>query len=165
MIRMNKAPLVCALFAVGGLLAFGLFTLTATQHAAGQENQKKDTPKPKSAGGEDKSEKTLLQRFMRAKLTLSDGILEGLVTEDFDQIKKDARAIVVLTLAAEWKVSNDEAYVQQSEEFRRAARQLAKMADEHNLDGAALTFTQLTMSCIECHRLLRKGPKGNEKAK
>src|SRR6185369_7972559 len=82
------------------------------------------------------AKKPALQKFMRAKLNLSQGLLEGLVVEDFTQLDRDSKALLVLSLAEEWNVSNDSLYKQHSEEFRRAIKQLGKAAQEKNLDAA-----------------------------
>lgn len=109
-----------------------------------------------SAAAEQAPEKKpALQKFMRAKLNLSQGLLEGLVVEDFTQLDRDAKALLVLSLAEQWNVSLDPLYKQHSEEFRRAVKQMGKAAQEKNLDGASLAYVQVTMSCIECHRYVR----------
>ena len=99
--------------------------------------------------------KPALQKFMHAKLDLSQGILEGLVKEDFNLIEKEAKGLLLLCIAEEWNVSNDPLYKQYSDEFRGAVKQVRNMAVEKNLDGASLGFVKMTMSCIECHKLVR----------
>jgi hypothetical protein len=96
-----------------------------------------------------------LQKFMRGKLALSQGILEGLVVEDFERIEKNSAGLMLMSAAAQWQVSNDPIYKQHSNEFQRTVKQLQKAAKEKNLDGASLGFVQLTMNCIECHRFTR----------
>lgn len=111
-----------------------------------------------AAIGDDKPaapKKSVLQKFMQAKLDMSQALMEGLVTEDFDRLEKNAKALLLLSIAEEWKVSADPLYKQHSEEFRRAVKQIDKMAMSRNLDGASLSFVQMTMSCIECHRFVR----------
>lgn len=101
------------------------------------------------------SKKPALQKFMRTKLSLSQGILEGLVTDDLERVERNANAMLLLTVAEEWKASDRPLYGQHSEEFRRAVKDVSKMAQKKNLDGAALNYLQVTMSCIECHRYVR----------
>lgn len=109
------------------------------------------------------AKKPALQKFMRAKLELSQKILEGLVSEDFEVIEKNAQGLLLLAIAEEWKVSNDPLYTQHSQEFRRTVKQIGKMAKDQNLDGASLGFVQLTMGCIECHRFVRNQLVAGEK--
>jgi hypothetical protein len=122
---------------------------TLTEPVKAQDKPKKDPPK-KSA---------VMQAFMKVKLTQSQNILEGLTTEDFDQIEKNASAMFLLTKAEQWNASKDPQFIQRSNEFARFTSQLAKYAKEKNLEGASLMNVQLTLSCIECHRFLREDMK------
>jgi hypothetical protein len=97
----------------------------------------------------------VMQTFMKVKLTQAQGILEGLTVEDFDKIETNASALYLLTKAENWKASRDPQFISHSDEFARVAEKLAKYAREKNLDGAALTYVQLTMNCIECHKFVR----------
>lgn len=97
----------------------------------------------------------VMQAFMRVKLTQAQGILEGLTVEDFDQIETNASAMFLLTKAENWKASKDPQFIEHSNEFARVAEKLAQYAKDKNLDGASLTYIQLTLTCIECHRFVR----------
>lgn len=101
------------------------------------------------------TDKPGLQAFMQRKLEFSQAALEGLVTEDFEQIEKSAGGMLVLSKAEEWQVSNDMLYRQHSNEFQRVLKQLEKAAKDKNIDGSSLAFVQMTMNCIECHRFVR----------
>ena len=87
---LSLALLLCAL----GAVAIG-WTSTSRSNADAQE---KKAPLKKSK---------VLQAFMHVKLGHSQAVLEGLVTEDFDRIEQNAAAMVLLTRAEQWKVSND----------------------------------------------------------
>jgi hypothetical protein len=43
-----------------------------------------------------------------------------------------------------------------SNEFRRIADDLVKSAKDKNLDGAALNYIELTMTCAKCHKYVRE---------
>lgn len=96
-----------------------------------------------------------LSDFMRVKLKHSQNVLEGLTTEDFDMIAKNAQDISLLSQAAEWQVLQTEAYAARSAEFRRTADELTRAAQEKNLDEATLKYLDLTMKCVDCHKYLR----------
>lgn len=98
-----------------------------------------------------------LKPFMQRKLDHSKFILEGLATEDFDQIRKNAQALSLLSLESNWNVLNTQEYLQQSSDFRRSVRVITDAAKEENLDRAALGFVDLTVRCVECHNYLRRG--------
>ena len=96
-----------------------------------------------------------LDVFMRRKLELSRETLQGIVTEDFPLIKRSAEGLEKMSRQAEWEVFRMDEYNHLSAEFRRVARTLAKQAEKKNIDGAALAYMQLTMSCVECHKFTR----------
>lgn len=96
-----------------------------------------------------------LDAFMRRKLELSRDALKGVVTEDFPLIKRSAEGLEKMSRQAEWEVFHLDEYNHFSAEFRRIARSMAKQAEKKNIDGAALAYVQLTMSCVECHKFTR----------
>jgi hypothetical protein len=93
--------------------------------------------------------------FMRGKLTHMQKVLEGITTEDYDLIRKDANQLVLLSHAAEWRVLMTPEYQQHSAEFRRTAQSVVDAAKKKNLDGAALAYVDMTMKCVTCHKYVR----------
>ncbi len=113
-------------------------------------------PSPQAADKQKLAEgKSPLSKFMRAKLNASELILEGLALENFALIQKGAKELEKISSAEEWRISNDVMYRQHSNEFQRVVSRLVKAAEEERLDGAALSWVEATMSCIECHRFVR----------
>jgi len=100
-------------------------------------------------------EKTELQKFMRGKLEGVDQVVEGLVMDNFDMIKDGADKLAQISDAAKWRVSNNAMYRQYSVEYQRKVDRLGKTAKAKNLDGAALAYVGVTMSCIDCHKWVR----------
>lgn len=92
---------------------------------------------------------------MRAKLSYSQAVLHGLVTEDFDRIGQNARQMLKMSAAAQWPSSGDKVYRHLSEDFRRQCEKLAALAKARNLEGAHYTYLSLTTSCIHCHNYVR----------
>ena len=78
--------------------------------------------------------------FMRAKLEHAKKLLEGLATEDYDAIEKNAQQLSLLSLASTWQVLQTEEYVRKSEDFRRATDDIKKAAERKSLDGATLSY-------------------------
>jgi hypothetical protein len=96
--------------------------------------------------------------FMRQKLEFSKKVLEGLCLEDYDAIVKNARALKVLSMAAEWEVPtipNADEYIALTTEFQRAAEDLRRNAQEKKIEGATLAYLRMTMNCVNCHRFVR----------
>jgi len=95
-------------------------------------------------------------KFMQAKLDSSKDVLEGLVTEDFDLIQKGTKKMIEMSNATEWQVVQGPIFAQQSAEFRNAAKEIARYAQKKNIDGASLSYLHLTMTCIACHKQIKK---------
>jgi hypothetical protein len=109
-------------------------------------------------GGEPrkKTDEEKLHALMQKKLESSQKILEGLALGDFDKIGKHADELIQNSKQAEWHVMKTPPYQVQSNEFRRIAEALGKSAKDKNLDGAALNYVDLTLTCVKCHKYVRE---------
>ena len=47
-------------------------------------------------------------------------------------------------------------YRTQLRSFQSSVSDIVTSAEDENLDGATLAFTQMTVSCVKCHKELRK---------
>lgn len=126
------------------VVVVGLFTLAAVCPAAEPEAEKKPS------------------FWMKKKLEYSETILVGLANGDYDSIGKTARSMNSLNQMEKWVRSSLPEYRAQLQIFQNANQQMVRMADDENLDGAALAYVQLTLSCVNCHKIVRdhshKGP-------
>lgn len=97
--------------------------------------------------------------LMLAKLSHTQRIIEGLVTQDFEKIATAAKAmkLMSLDLPQGWQKqdSDGEVYEHFRLEFMRQTARLEKMADEKNAAGAAYFQQNLTATCIACHDYIR----------
>lgn len=98
------------------------------------------------------------KEFMRAKLELSQRVLEGLATEEYDLIIANGNRLSAMTLQADWSRFENPDYDPQSVIFRRQVTALVKAARDKNLDAATLAYLRVTMSCVDCHKLVRGKP-------
>lgn len=114
-----------------------------------------------SAGQDEQPAK--LRNFMRRKLEQSKRALEGIVVKDFDMIATSAQEMSLLSLDASWQVLQTPEYFQRSNEFRRTANSLDRKARDKNLDGAALSYIQLTTQCFDCHKYVRDQKQDEER--
>ena len=96
-----------------------------------------------------------VQDFMRAKLDAAKSTLEGLVLEDFDEIGKQSVRLLAMSRRAEWNAIEGKVYQQLSSEFRSSVTQLGTAAKEKNLDKASLAYVQMTIRCLDCHKVIR----------
>ena len=97
-----------------------------------------------------------LRQFMRKKLELSQGVLKGLTTEDYDLIVQNAKDMRALSEDSQWRVSPNINYLRLSNEFQALTDELQKKASAKNLDGAALAYVEITLNCVKCHKLVRE---------
>lgn len=95
------------------------------------------------------------KEFMRDKLELSQRVLEGLATEDYDLIIAKGTKLSAMSKEADWRVFENPDYDQQSVMFRRHVDSLVKAAKGKDLDAATLAYVRVTMSCVDCHKFVR----------
>jgi hypothetical protein len=94
--------------------------------------------------------------WMRLKLKNSQEILAGLAAADFEQIRQSAVAMRGLNQIESFVRRRDEGYRTQLQVFQYSLDELVRDAEAKDLDAATLAFTQMTLSCVNCHRELRK---------
>jgi hypothetical protein len=97
-----------------------------------------------------------LGNLMKRKLENSQKILEGIAINDFDKISKHADELIFISKQTEWKILKTAEYDVYSNQFRRNATELVDKAKEKNLDGAALAYVDLTLTCVKCHKHVRE---------
>ena len=93
--------------------------------------------------------------LMRAKLTSSQRVLEGLLVDDYQRIRQGAREMIRISEAAEWPRARDEVYEHYSTELRRQCNKLDDLAAKRNHEGASFTYLHITTTCINCHDYVR----------
>ena len=94
--------------------------------------------------------------WMKQKLKYAQEILNGLAQEDFELVKKNATAMKGLNKLEFFVRQRPEGYRAQLKTFQFSVNELVRTAEDENLDGATLAFTQMTISCVNCHKELRK---------
>jgi hypothetical protein len=97
-----------------------------------------------------------VDELMKKKLAQSQKVLEGIALHDFDKIARHAEELSLLSSQAEWKVLKTPLYQIYSNEFRGAADDLVKNAKKKNIDAAALSYVELTLTCVKCHKHVRE---------
>jgi len=103
--------------------------------------------------------------WMKKKLELSQEILHGLAEADYDKIDKSAQTMQTLSRIEGWVRRHDsKPYREQLRVFQQATEDLIKHAEDENLDGATISFAQLTFSCVACHKHLREPHRNEAKA-
>ena len=93
--------------------------------------------------------------WMKKKLEYSEKILAALAKEDFETIGNTAHSMNALSQMEKWARSGLPDYRDQLHIFQNSNKQLIRMAEKSNLDGAALAYVQMTLSCVNCHKVMR----------
>ena len=120
-------------------------------------------PASDAVGQEQKTPETTENQpsvWMRKKLDFSRNILAGLASEDFDKVAANAQAMQGMSKFEEFIRGKIPGYRTQLEVFQDANEEIIRQAQNDNVEGATLAFTQLTMSCVNCHKQLRRQAKG-----
>jgi cytochrome c556 len=95
------------------------------------------------------------KEFMRDKLELSQKVLEGVTTEDWDLVIAKGTKLSAMTEQADWRVFENPNYDQQSKAFKQHVDSLVNAAKKKDLDAATLAYVRMTMSCVDCHKAVR----------
>jgi hypothetical protein len=110
-----------------------------------------------SATAQDRGDKSQPTSFwMQKKLEFSKHILAGISTADFDQIVENGEAMRKLSTIEGFIRGRTPGYRTQLQIFEESADEIIRQAKRDNVEGAALAFTQLTISCVNCHKQLRE---------
>ena len=94
--------------------------------------------------------------WMKKKLDYSQNILAGIATADFDKVAENAQAMRHLSTIEGFIRGRTPGYRTQLHFFEESADEIIRQAKKDNVEGAALAFTQLTVSCVNCHKQLRE---------
>ena len=113
---------------------------------SGAIGQEKQTPEPAA---------TQPSVWMKRKLEYSRNILAGLTSEDFDTVADNAKAMQAMSTFEGFIRGKMPGYRTQLQVFQSANEQIIEQAQKDNVEGATLAFTQLTISCVNCHKQLR----------
>lgn len=96
---------------------------------------------------------------MRAKLTAAQRILGGLALGDFPLVQTNAATLVSLSGQRGWAALQSPEYGLFSTQFRISAEAVTKAAGNRDLNAAVGAYSDLTTSCVACHKYLRDGAK------
>ena len=97
-----------------------------------------------------------VKEAMRKKVAYSQQVLVGITLEDYGLIANNAEKLVELSNKINWYSRQVPEYELFLNEFRRNAEQLMEAGKRKNLDAASLAYVQMTLSCVSCHKFIRK---------
>ena len=93
--------------------------------------------------------------IMQKKLEAAQQLLGALAKNDFESIRQNASRLNDYSKLAAWKYIETPRYEGYSDEFQRITNKMANQAKEKNLDGVALSYVDLTLTCVKCHQYVR----------
>jgi hypothetical protein len=96
-----------------------------------------------------------IKEEMRFKLFYAQGILEGIVTENFALIATNTYKMRQFSQRPAWDVHQSPEYRGLTADFQRALTSLSVAGEKRNVDAATVYYFQLTTSCVTCHKHLR----------
>lgn len=135
-----------ALGIVGVVVAVSLFLIPADRANAQKPGKTKDKPV---------QEKKAASLWMKHKLLATQKILEGMTSADFDLIAKNAESMSEMSYLEAWVNADKPDYRAELHAFTHATSEIITAAKAKNLDAVTLGFNQLTISCTQCHRIVR----------
>jgi len=127
-------------------VAVTLLAVAAITPPTPGDDKPKDDPKAKPDA---KAE------LMKKKLALSQKILEGLALEDFDKIKTGADDLVTVRQQAAFMVGKTAKYEVYANDFQKHLEEIQKAAKKKSVEGAALGYVEMTLTCVRCHQYVR----------
>jgi hypothetical protein len=113
--------------------------------ASGEDADKKAAPEGKKA-----------DELMQRKLRESQKVLEGIAVANYDDIANHAQELIEISRAAGFRAIKTPRYEVYSREFQQNAEALVKNANDKNIDAAALSYVELTLTCVKCHKYVRE---------
>ncbi len=97
-----------------------------------------------------------LSFWMFKKLEDAQDVFSALAMSNFSGILVNAEAMQRVTKIEGFAKRSDAApYRRQVQLFELANQELIRAAQEKNLEAATLAFNQLTLSCVNCHKVMR----------
>lgn len=130
---------------IRSILALGALVVLIVVLNVNPTRGKDDNPKGK--GG---------SLWMKQKLAASQNILGGLTKPDYEAIEKNAQSMIAVGYLENWIRAETPGYQLMLRDFEFANKSLVLAAREKNLDGATVAYMQLTLTCINCHKIVRE---------
>ena len=106
-------------------------------------------------GGDEQPKDNAGSLWMKQKLVASQNLLAGLTMADYPAIEKNAQSMIAVGYLEKWIRADTPEYQTMLRVFLYANKSLTLAAREKNLDGATVAYLQLTLSCVNCNKLVR----------
>jgi hypothetical protein len=114
---------------------------------------------PSPAPAQKAQDKEKASIWMKKKAEYAQKLLVDLTRGDFATLVTDAKEMQFLGYLEKNDRSDIPGYKRQLENFESSLEELIKTAEAKNLQGTTLAFQQLTVSCVQCHSVMRNPKK------
>lgn len=114
------------------------------------------------SSGKDKkptSPRSGTQQLMQEKLLSAQSLVRDLALEDHIGIIRDGEKLLMIAKAGSWYQTESEDYLRYYNNFREAVQFLVDSAKAKNIEGEAMGYIRVTLSCMQCHNFVRSGRK------
>ncbi len=105
---------------------------------------------------EQASEAHPMSYWMMKKTQVSQAIFAELAKGDMERVAKLSDELTFLNKVEGFVRTKIPGYSGHLQVFQFANQELGRQARKENVEGAALAFHQMTISCVSCHKLLRE---------
>lgn len=127
------------------------------------EDKGRREPETSRPAQENKSNEDDGDPLMKAKLIGSQAILEQLMKGEMSAVSESAARMQVMSLMENWFIGDEKnertsKYRQQLNRFDFATKELIRHADDGKIDEAFESYTEMTRTCVQCHKLIRDVP-------
>jgi cytochrome c556 len=94
------------------------------------------------------------QKLMEAKLAHAQSLLSSLARQDFDKMSQSADKLLELA-KQQWRDKETPEYRAHLKNFWTVLEGVKSAAEAKDLDKATTAYSQMTISCVNCHKYLR----------
>ena len=96
-----------------------------------------------------------LNELMQQKLDHSQQLLTAVVLGNHVNVERFASELILISEASTWSPLQTPEYLHYASDFRESAGALIEEAKARNIDGVALAYMEMTLTCVQCHKHVR----------
>lgn len=96
-----------------------------------------------------------LSELMQQKLEHSQELLAAVVLGNHVGVERYANELMLISEASTWSPLQTPEYLHYASAFRESTETLIEEANARNLDGVALAYMEVTLTCVQCHKHVR----------
>lgn len=128
----------------------GSVVITAACLVAGLSGAGEDQPKTVPLNASDQS-----SDVMKDKLRFTHQLLTSLAREDFSTLEKNAQNLNRIA-RKQWMANPAPEYRAQLQVFWTTLEGIESAAHHKDIEEATLAYMQMTLSCVKCHKVIRR---------